>query len=52
MLWRLSLKIVVFAVSVFNSRKHGKKELQSFVDSGSFDHHDLQSLNNYRIFFL
>ena len=28
------------------SRKHGKKEPQPFSHCGSFDHHDLQSLNN------
>ena len=30
----------------FTSRKHGKKEPQLFYHCGSFDHHDLQSLNN------
>jgi hypothetical protein len=33
------------------SRKHGKKELQSFVHCGSFDHPDLQSLNDCRFSF-
>jgi hypothetical protein len=28
------------------SRKHGKKEPQSFSHCGSFDHPDLQSLND------
>ena len=31
----------------FTSRKHGKKELQSFFHCGFFDHHALRSLNNY-----
>ena len=29
-----------------NSRHHGKKEPQLFYHCGSFDHPDLQSLNN------
>jgi hypothetical protein len=33
------------------SRKHGKKESQSFVYCGSFDHPDLQSLNDCKFFF-
>jgi hypothetical protein len=33
------------------SRKHGKKELQSFVHCGSFDHPDLQSLNDCTFIF-
>ena len=36
---------------VVASRKHGKKEPQSFSHSGSFDHPGLQSLNNYKILF-
>ena len=34
------------------SRKHGKKEPQSFSHCGSFDHHAMQSLNNCRFVFL
>jgi hypothetical protein len=34
------------------SRKHGKKEPQSFVHCGSFDHPDLHSLNDYKLLFL
>ena len=37
---------------VYTSRKHGKKEPQSFSHCGSFNHHALQSLNNYRFVFL
>ena len=33
------------------SRKHGKKEPQSFVQCGSFDHPDLHSLNDYNFVF-
>jgi hypothetical protein len=33
------------------SRKHGKKERQTFVHCGSFDHLDLQSLNDCKFFF-
>jgi hypothetical protein len=33
------------------SRKHGKKEPQSFSHCGSFDHHDLQSVNDWRFVF-
>jgi hypothetical protein len=33
------------------SRKHGKKESQSFVHCSSFDHLDLQSLNDCKFFF-
>ena len=37
-------------VSYLNtSRKHGKKEPQSFVRCDSFDHFDLHSLNDYKI---
>ena len=32
----------------YTSRKHGKKEPQLFVHCGSFDHPDLQSLNDCR----
>ena len=35
----------------FTSRKHGKKESRSFSHCGSFDHPDLQSLNNYKYVF-
>ena len=34
------------------SWKHGKKEPQSFFHCGSFDHHALRSLNNYKYVFL
>jgi hypothetical protein len=34
------------------SRKHGKKEPQSFSHCGSFDHPNLQSLNDCRFSFL
>jgi hypothetical protein len=34
------------------SRKHGKKEPQSFSHCGSFDHLDLQSLNECKFVFL
>jgi hypothetical protein len=34
------------------SRKHCKKESQTFVHCGSFDHPDLHSLNNYKFFVL
>ena len=34
------------------SRKYGKKEPQSFSHCGSFDHLDLQSLNNCIFVFL
>ena len=35
------------------SRKHGEKEVQSFSHCGSFDHHDLQSHNDYKnLFFI
>jgi hypothetical protein len=37
---------------IVTSRKHGKKELQSFVHCGSFDHPDLHLLNDYNFFFL
>jgi hypothetical protein len=37
-------------VAVNTSTKHGKKEPQSFVHCGSFDHPDMQSLNDYKIF--
>jgi hypothetical protein len=30
------------------SRKHGKKEPQSFVHCGSFDHPDMHLLNDYK----
>ena len=33
------------------SRKHGKKEPQSFSHCGSFDHPDVQSLNDHRLLF-
>jgi hypothetical protein len=33
------------------SRKHGKKEPQSFVHCGSFDHLDMHSLNDYKLGF-
>ena len=33
------------------SRKHGKKEMQSFSHYGSFDHPDMQSLKNCRFIF-
>ena len=32
---------------IITSRKHGKKELQSFSHCKSFDQPDLQSLNDY-----
>jgi hypothetical protein len=35
----------------FTSRKHGKKEPQSFVHCGRFDHPDLQSQNGCKFFF-
>ena len=34
------------------SRIHGEKEKQSFSQCGSFDHPDLQSHNDYKIYFL
>jgi hypothetical protein len=34
------------------SRKHGKKEPQSFFHCGSFDHPDMQSLKNFRLVFM
>ena len=37
---------------IYTSRKHGKKESQSFSHYGSFDHHAMQSLNNYRLVFI
>ena len=33
------------------SRKHGEKEPQSFSHCGSFDHHGLWSLNDYKNLF-
>ena len=33
------------------SRKHCEKKLQSFSHCDSFDHHDMQSLNNCKFFF-
>jgi hypothetical protein len=33
-------------LDIITSRKHGHKEPQSFSHCGSFDHPDLQSLNN------
>ena len=33
------------------SRKHGKKEPQLFFHCGSFDHPDMQLLNDYKILF-
>jgi hypothetical protein len=39
-------------LSRLTSRKHDKKELQSFSHYGSFDHPDLQTLNKCRIVFL
>ena len=38
-------------MGAYTSRKHGKNEPHSFVHCGSFDHHDLQSLNDYKFFF-
>jgi hypothetical protein len=35
----------------YTSRKHGKKEPQSFVHCGSFNHPNLQLLNDRRCFF-
>ena len=35
---------------MYTSRKHGKIESHSFSHCSSFDHHDMQSLNDY--FFL
>ena len=35
-----------------SSGKHGKKEPQSFVHCGSFDHPDMHSLNDYKFVFL
>ena len=43
---------VVLGACVSTSRKHGKKELQSFSRCGSFDHHALQSLKQCRFVFL
>ena len=34
--------------SSYTSRKHGTKEPQSFFHCGSFDHHGLQSHNDYK----
>ena len=34
------------------SRKHGKKEPQSFVHCGSFEHLDLHLLNDYKLVFV
>jgi len=34
--------------TIVTSRKYGKKEPQSFLHGGFFDHPDLQSLNNCR----
>ena len=36
---------------VTTSRKHGKTKPQLFVHCGYFDHHDLQSLNDYIFLF-
>ena len=36
----------------FTSRKHGKKEPQSFVHCASFDHPDMHSFNDYKFVFL
>jgi hypothetical protein len=51
---RASEQVVVYhiqnVVAVNTSRKHGKKEPQSFVHCGSFDHPDMQSLNDYKFF--
>jgi len=35
-----------FTGGLHTSRKHGKKEPQSFSHCGSFDHPDMQSLND------
>ena len=42
---------LMLKVPIYTSRKHGEKELQSFSHCGSFDHHGLQSLNDYKILF-
>jgi hypothetical protein len=50
--FELHLHILITILrSIFTSRKHGKKEPRSFVHCGSFDHPDLQSLNDYIFFF-
>ena len=40
-----------FLENEFTSRKHYKKESQLFSHCDSFDHPNLQSLNNYKFFF-
>jgi hypothetical protein len=45
--------ILRWSKMVYNtSRKHGKKELQSFSHCGSFDHPNMQSLNDIKFVFL
>ena len=38
-------------LSLITSRKHGEKEPRLFSRCGSFDHHDLQSYNDYKFYF-
>ena len=46
----VSLAMCIGLCEVYTSRKHGKKELQSFFHCGFFDHPDLQSLMTANLF--
>ena len=48
--FKLSTWMQYYSLAI-TSRKHGKKKLQLFSHCNSFDHLDLQSLNDYTILF-